>query len=192
MPLMPLVLASVSPYRAALLDRFGLPFETRTSNFDETPLDRESPDALVRRLSLGKAQTVAQARPSAFIIGADQVAVLGDRILGKPETRERAIAQLEEMSGREVHFLSGLALVGPGLQRVDVVPTVLEFRNLTADEIERYVKHDAPLDCAGAIRSEGLGVALLERLSGDDPSALIGLPLIRLAQWLRDVGFDLP
>lgn len=192
MPHPPLVLASGSPYRAALLDRFGLPFETCSSDFDETPRPGESPDALVRRLSLGKAQSVAPIRPEAIVIGADQVAVLGDQVLGKPGTRERAIEQLTRMSGREVHFLSGMALIGPGIQRVDIVPTVLEFRALGVHEIERYVDHDAPLDCAGAIRSEALGVALLERLSGDDPSALIGLPLIRLAEWLRDAGFQLP
>lgn len=188
----PIVLASGSPYRAALLDRFGLPYETCSSDFDETPHAGESPDALVRRLSLGKAETVARIRPAAVVIGADQVAVLGNRILGKPGTRQRAIEQLAQMSGREVHFLSGLALVGPGVQRVDVVSTVLEFRALGIDEIERYVDRDAPLDCAGAIRSEALGVTLLKRLSGDDPAALIGLPLIRLAEWLRELGFELP
>lgn len=197
MPSCSLILASGSPYRAALLERFGLPFETCVSDFDETAMADESPSDLVQRLALGKAQIVANHRPSAFVIGADQVAVLGDAIvgdtiLGKPGTTERAIAQLTRMSGREVHFLSGMALVGPGLRRVDIIPTVLKFRSLTAVEIARYVERDQPLDCAGAIRSEALGSSLLERLSGDDPTALIGLPLIRLAEWLRQAGFELP
>ena len=188
----PILLASGSPYRAALLERFGLSFEARVSAFDETPLADETPEALVRRLSLGKAEAVARQRPDALVIGADQVAVLGDRILGKPGSRDRAIAQLSEMSGQSVRFLSGMALVGPGVRRVDLVPTELVFRTLSRAEIERYVDRDRPLDCAGAIRSESLGVALLERMSGDDPNALIGLPLILLAEWLRDAGYELP
>ncbi|PKL94968.1 MAG: septum formation protein Maf [Gammaproteobacteria bacterium HGW-Gammaproteobacteria-8] len=189
---MPLVLASGSPYRAALLDRFGLRFEICTSDFDETPRDGEAPQALVQRLSLGKAEAVAKTRSSALVIGADQIAVLDEQILGKPGTRERAIAQLQQMSGRAVHYLSGMALIGPGIRRVEIVPTVLKFRVLSRPEIERYVERDQPLDCAGAMRSEALGCTLLEYLRSDDPTALIGLPLIRLAEWLREAGFELP
>lgn len=188
----PIVLASGSRYRAALLERLGLAFATAVSALDETPHPGEAPEQLVRRLALAKARAVAREHPEAMVIGADQVAVLGQQILGKPGSRERAIAQLTEMSGRSVHFLSGMALVGPGLERVDVVPTELRFRPLCREEIERYVDRDQPLDCAGAIRSEALGATLLERQTGDDPSALIGLPLIRLAEWLRQAGFDLP
>lgn len=188
----PLILASGSPYRAEMLARLGLPFTSAASGIDETPDDGESPDALVRRLALTKALQVARENPGALVIGADQVAVHDGRVLGKPGGRERAIEQLERMSGGRVEFLSGLALVGDGIERVDTVPTTLVFRSLARDEIERYVDRDRPFDCAGAMRSESLGIALLESLTSEDPSALIGLPLIRLAEWLRETGFRLP
>lgn len=188
----PLILASSSPYRAAMLERLGVPFATAASGIDETPEPGETPEALVRRLALAKARQVADAHPGALVIGADQVAVLGDRVLGKPGTRERAIAQIERMSGNRVDYLSGIALLGAGNDRVDIVPTRLTYRYLDGPEIERYVDRDQPFDCAGAMRSESLGIALLESLSSDDPTALIGMPLIRIAQWLRDCGFEIP
>ncbi|MBL37408.1 MAG: septum formation protein Maf [Xanthomonadales bacterium] len=188
----PLILASSSPYRAQMLDRLGLPFSTAASGIDETPAPGESPEALVRRLALEKARHVAPRHPDALIIGADQVSVLGDEILGKPGTRERAIEQIQRMSGRRVDYLSGIALIGPGIEQVDIVPTRLTYRDLDQAEIERYVDRDQPFDCAGAMRSESLGIALLETLSSDDPTALIGMPLIRIAQWLRAAGYRIP
>jgi len=188
----PLILASGSPYRAQMLDRLGLPFSTATSGIDETPEPDETPEALVRRLALGKAQHVAPGHPDALIIGADQVSVLDDDILGKPGSRERAIAQIQRMSGKRVDYLSGIALLGPGIERVDIVPTRLTYRTLAQAEIERYVDRDQPFDCAGAMRSESLGIALLESLASDDPTALIGMPLIRIAQWLRAAGYEIP
>ncbi|MDT8450401.1 MAG: nucleoside triphosphate pyrophosphatase [Wenzhouxiangellaceae bacterium] len=187
-----LILASGSPYRAEMLARLGLPFSSADSGVDETPEDGESPDALVRRLAVTKASQVARKNPGALVVGADQVAVHDDRVLGKPGNRERAIEQLEGMSGGRVEFLSGIALVGDDFERVDAVPTVLVFRPLARAEIERYVDRDRPFDCAGAMRSESLGIALLESLTSDDPSALIGLPLIRLSEWLREAGLGIP
>lgn len=188
----PLILASSSPYRAQMLGRLGLPFSTVASGIDETPAPGESPQALVRRLALEKARHVAPRHPDALIIGADQVSVLGEEILGKPGAREPAITQIQRMSGQRVDYLSGIALVGPGIERVDIVPTRLTYRDLEQAEIERYVDRDQPFDCAGAMRSESLGIALLETLSSDDPTALIGMPLIRIAQWLRAAGYGIP
>ncbi|MEX2500069.1 MAG: nucleoside triphosphate pyrophosphatase [Wenzhouxiangellaceae bacterium] len=188
----PLILASSSSYRAAMLERLGVPFSTVASGIDETPEPGETPGALVRRLALAKARQVADANPQALVIGADQVAVLGDQVLGKPGAREHAIAQIARMSGQRVDYLSGLALLGAGQQQVDIVPTRLKFRELEQSEIERYVDRDQPFDCAGAMRSESLGIALLESLSSDDPTALIGMPLIRIAQWLRAAGYEIP
>lgn len=188
----PLILASGSPYRAELLQRLGLQFSARTPGIDETPQADETPDALVRRLALAKARHIATARPDALVIGADQVAALDRTVLGKPGDRERAIEQLVCMAGSDVVFLSGIALVGPATERVDVVPTTLRLRSLSRAEIERYVAQDRPYDCAGAMRSEKLGISLLESMASDDPTALIGLPLIRLAEWLRLEGWPLP
>lgn len=188
----PLVLASGSRYRAELLERLGLPFTIDASGIDETPAASETPDELVRRLARGKAEHVASRHPECVVIGADQVAVLGDWILGKPGDRDHAIERLRAMSGRTVDFLSGIALVHGGSTRVDVVGTRARFRALDDAEIARYVDRDRPFDCAGGMRSESLGIALLESLSSDDPSALIGLPLIRIAEWLRSAGFDVP
>lgn len=188
----PLILASGSPYRAQMLDRLGLPFSTATSGIDETPETNEVPEALVRRLALGKAKQIAQQHPDALIIGADQVSVLDGEILGKPGSRERAISQIQRMSGNRVDYLSGIALVGPDIEQIDIVSTRLTYRVLEQAEIDRYVDRDQPFDCAGAMRSESLGIALLESLSSDDPTALIGMPLIRIAQWLRSAGYEIP
>lgn len=188
----PLILASSSPYRAQMLRRLGIPFSTSISGIDETPADGESAQALVRRLALSKARHVSDWHPEALVIGADQVSVLEGEVLGKPGSRERAIAQVERMSGKRVDYLSGIALLGPGIERIDIVPTKLVYRNLDRREIERYVDRDRPFDCAGAMRSESLGISLLESLSSEDPTALIGMPLIRIAQWLRSTGYELP
>ena len=188
----PLILASSSPYRAEMLQRLNVAFTTITSGIDETPAADEPAAALVKRLALEKARRVARQQPEALIIGADQVAVLDGRVLGKPGTRERAIAQIQDMSGNAVEYLSGIALVGAKREWSDIVATRLQYRKLAASEIERYIDHDRPLDCAGGMRSEKLGISLLESLSSEDPTALIGMPLIRIAQWLREAGFEIP
>jgi len=188
----PLILASGSTYRAEMLGRLAIPFSSHESGIDETALPGESPGQLVRRLARNKALHVSEKHPDALVIGADQVAVLGDRVLGKPGTRERAVEQLAMMSGNSVVYLSGLALLGRDVQRIDAIPTTLLFRSLSHAEIERYVDRDRPFDCAGAMRSESLGISLLEGIVSEDPSALIGLPLIRLAHWLREAGYCVP
>lgn len=187
-----LILASSSRYRAQMLERLGVSFTVQVSGIDEQPRSDEAPHDLARRLALSKAEAIAVDHPDALIIGADQVALLQGRVLGKPGTRERAVAQLAEMSGCAVDFLSAIALLGPDCRLVDIVATRLQFRKLGKAEIERYVDADRPLDCAGAMRSEALGIALLDAVSSDDPSALIGLPLIRISQWLRAQGLAIP
>ncbi|MFU8876771.1 MAG: Maf family protein, partial [Wenzhouxiangellaceae bacterium] len=182
----PLILASGSIYRAAMLERLGLPFRVVASDLDETAQPAEAPDRLVIRLATGKAAAVARNHPEAIVIGADQLAVLDSgEIMGKPGDRAGAVAQLRRMSGRTVDFLSAIALCGAVAPRSDIIPTRLKFRTLDDAEIERYVDRDRPYDCAGAMRSESLGITLLDSMTSDDPSALIGLPLIRISQWLR-------
>lgn len=187
-----LVLASTSPYRAALLARLGLPFTTAAPAVDESPHPGESPQVLVLRLAEAKARAVARAFPDALIIGSDQVACIDDRILGKPGDRQRAIAQLEQASGRCVVFQTGLCLLNAvtGRAQTLVEPFRVHFRPLTRARIEAYLDREAPYNCAGSFKSEGLGVALFDRLEGDDPSALIGLPLIRLITLLASEGLD--
>lgn len=191
---MKLVLASTSAYRRALLERFGLPFVTARPEVDETPLPGETPPATANRLAIAKARAVAEDHADALIIGSDQVAHLGDEVFGKPGTVERAIAQLQRMRGKTVVFHTALALVNTrsGAMRTDSVPTRVVFRDLSDAEIVRYVEKERPLDCAGSAKSEGLGITLLESLSGDDPTALVGLPLIALARMLRAEGVTLP
>ena len=186
------LLASTSPYRAALLDRLGLAYEARPPGVDETRHPGEPPAAYVRRLASEKALAVLQRQPGSVVIGSDQAAVLGESILGKPGTLEAARAQLRAASGRSVEFLTGVAVAGPGPAqlRCDVVAFRVEFRALTAERIERYLERDHPLDCAGSFRAEGLGIALFRGLHGDDPTALVGLPLIRLVDLLADAGID--
>ena len=191
---MKLVLASTSAYRRELLQRFDLPFDVARPDIDETPLPGEAPQATAERLAVEKARAVAEQFPDALIIGSDQVAYMGDAQFGKPGTVERAIAQLKSMSGRTVIFHTALALLNTrsGHVQVDAVPTEVRFRQLNDDEIVRYVDKERPLDCAGSAKSEGLGIALLDALSGDDPNALVGLPLIALARMLRNEGIPLP
>lgn len=191
---MKLVLASTSAYRRELLQRFDLPFEVARPDIDETPLPGEAPQATAERLAVEKARAVAARFPDALIIGSDQVAYMGEALFGKPGTVERAVAQLKSMSGRTVIFHTALALLNTrsGHVQVEAVPTEVRFRSLSDDEIVRYVDKERPLDCAGSAKSEGLGIALLDALSGDDPNALIGLPLIALARMLRNEGIALP
>lgn len=187
-----LVLASTSPYRKALLHRLGLPFETASPTTDETPLAGETSEHLVRRLAEAKARAVAERFPDALIIGSDQVAVLEGVILGKPGNHDTALAQLRAASGKRVSFLTGLCLVnaGTGRAQTEVVTFDVVFRKLSAAQIEAYLRKETPYDCAGSFKSEGLGIALFERLEGDDPNALIGLPLIRLIAMLDAEGID--
>jgi len=191
---MQIVLASTSVYRKELLGRFGLPFETARPEVDETALPGEAPVPLARRLAEEKARAVASRFPDALIIGSDQVAHLGDERFGKPGTVENAITQLKRMRGQQVVFHTALALLNTatGHLQLDGVDTVVRFRDLSDEEITRYVAREMPLDCAGSAKSEGLGITLLDALSGDDPTALIGLPLIALSRMLRNEGLALP
>lgn len=188
-----LILASTSRYRRELLERFGLPFTAQPPLVDETAMAGERPEPLARRLSLAKALAVARANPRAWVIGSDQTATIdGVNIIGKPGDHERARVQLREASGRTLHFYTGLALVciDSGIECVDVSEIRAQFRELDDEQIDTYLRRDQPYDCAGAARSESLGIALLESMSGDDPTALIGLPLTRLAGLMMSLGYD--
>lgn len=188
-----LVLASSSRYRADMLRRLGLPFAIDPADLDETAAPGESPGALAARLAQEKAAAVALRHPGAYVLGADQVAGLDDgTILGKPGSPAAAVEQLSRMRGRSVTWHSGIALIGPGTMRRAVIDTELAIRRLDDDEIRRYVDLDEPFDCAGAMRSESLGITLVDRMRSDDPTALIGMPLIRISAWLREAGFQLP
>ena len=188
----PLLLASTSRYRADLLARLRLPFAVARPEVDETPLPGEPPASLALRLAAAKAAAVAQARPDALVVGSDQVAACDGRVLGKPGTREAAIAQLQAMSGREAVFLTAVAVAGPGVAAQALDTTAVRFRVLADDEIARYVDAESPLDCAGSFKCEGLGIALFESIDSRDPTALVGLPLIATARLLRDAGLCLP
>ena len=190
----PLVLASTSRYRRELLERFGLPFVTDKPDTDETPLIGETPAATASRLAIAKARAVAERHPEALIIGSDQVASVGDERFGKPGTVANAIAQLKTMRGRAIVFHTAVALLDTRTNEtaVELVPTEVAFRDLSDEEIVRYVERELPLDCAGSAKSEALGITLLEHIRGDDPNALVGLPLIALARLLRRAGVTLP
>ena len=197
-----LVLGSTSRYRRDLLARLGLPFEVAAPAVDGSPLPEESPHALALRLALAKAGAVAALqpgavaalRPEAFVIGSDQVADLGGQLLGKPGNHERATAQLRRMSGQTVIFQTAVAVVcqAMGFEQVDLAPVRVRFRSLDDAEIERYLRAELPYDCAGSAKSEGLGISLLDAIDSDDPTALIGLPLIRTCRMLRAAGLVLP
>ncbi|HAT48762.1 MAG: septum formation inhibitor Maf [Nitrospirae bacterium] len=183
------ILASTSTYRRMLLMRLGLDFDCVKPDVCEAPLMGEGGAALVVRLSEAKARSVATDHPEAVIIGSDQVAVLDRNIVGKPGTVANAVAQLRQASGRQVVFYTGVCcLLGSGACQVDVVTTRVTFQTLDEDKICRYVARDLPLDCAGSFKSEGLGVTLFDKIEGEDPSALIGLPLIRLCRMLEQAG----
>lgn len=185
-----LILASASPFRRELLARLGLPFSTQASDIDESHRPGEDAPTLVARLAELKAWTVARHEPGALIIGSDQAAVLDGAIIGKPGDHDRAVAQLQRASGRTVAFYTGLCLLDSASSQcqaaVDVFRVV--FRPLTPEMIESYLRRERPYQCAGSFKSEGLGIALFERLEGDDPTSLIGLPLIRLTRLLEAAG----
>ncbi len=189
-----LVLGSTSRYRRELLQRLGLPFAVAAPDVDETPLQGEAPRALALRLALAKAHAVAAQHPDAVVIGSDQVADLHGQPLGKPGTHERASLQLQRMSGETVIFQTAVAVVcaATGFEQVDLAPVEVRFRTLTGDEIERYLHAEQPYDCAGSAKSEGLGISLLDAILSDDPTALVGLPLIRTCRMLRAAGLTLP
>ena len=189
----PLILASTSRYRRELLERLRLNFSTVAPEVDETPLPAEAPAVLAQRLALAKAQAVARLHPQALVIGSDQVADLQGQCLGKPGDHDKAVAQLRAMRGREVIFQTAVALVAPGLVLQELAQVRVRFRDLADEEIERYLRAEQPYDCAGSAKSEGLGIALLDAIDSDDPTALIGLPLIRTCRLLRQAGWaDLP
>lgn len=186
-----LVLASTSPFRKAILEKLHIPFDTASPEVDESVLPGESPEQLVARLSEAKARAVASRFADALIIGSDQVAVVDGQILSKPGVHEKAVAQLKRASGKRVSFLTGLCLLNTKSNRaqVDVVPFNVIFRQLSEAQIENYLRKEQPYNCAGSFKSEGLGIALFERLEGSDPNTLIGLPLIRLIKMLESEGF---
>lgn len=189
----PLILASSSRYRAELLGRLQIPFTTEASAVDETPLPYETPASLAQRLALAKAQTVAQKHPEAVVLGSDQVATFDGRPLGKPGSREGAIAQLQAQSGRSVDFLTAVVLLRPGAEPMTHMDrTVVCFRKLDKTEIERYVDAEPAYDCAGSFKCEGLGITLLSSIETDDPTALVGLPLIAVRWLLAEAGRPLP
>lgn len=193
MPHPRLILGSSSPHRRLLLTRFGVPFEVEVPDIDESPLPDEPPEALVERLAREKAATVAARHPDATVIGSDQVAVLDGRIYGKPLTRERAVEQLTRASGRVVRFLTAVCVAAPGREiGCATVPTEVRFRALTRAEIDDYLSQESVLACAGSFQSEGLGISLCESMRSDDPTALVGLPLITVRRLLSAAGLPLP
>jgi MAF protein len=189
-----LVLASTSPFRRTLLEKLQVPFETLSPDIDESRRKDETPESLVIRLSESKARAGAQEYPDALIIGSDQVAVCGDEVLGKPGSHEKACQQLARLSGQRVDFLTGLCLydASSDAARTDMVTYTVTFRQLSPDQIERYLRAEQPYNCAGSFKSEALGISLFEAMQGDDPNALIGLPLIRLVSWLNEAGICIP
>ena len=190
---LPLILASTSPFRRELLERLGIDFSTAAPGIDESAHAGEKPSELVRRLSVAKARAIGAARQG-LIIGSDQVATTGDDILGKPGTHEKAVEQLKYLSGKSVCFYTGLCLLNTESDTTDVevVTYSVHFRRLGDRQIENYLQADKPYNCAGSFKSEGLGITLFERMEGDDPTALIGLPLIKLTTMLREAGIVLP
>ncbi|KAA6186250.1 septum formation inhibitor Maf [Thiohalocapsa marina] len=187
-----LILASSSPFRRELLQRLGLAFDAVAADVDESPLPNEPPADLVVRLAQSKARAVAASHPDALVIGSDQVACINGRVLGKPGDRANAIAQLQQASGQTAVFHTGLCLLNAATGRMQALcePFKAHFRQLTPQQIAAYVDREQPLNCAGSFKSEGLGIALFRRLEGDDPNALIGLPLIRLIDMLAGEGVE--
>jgi septum formation protein len=187
------VLGSTSVYRRSLLERLRIPFSVAAPDVDETPHPGETPRALALRLALAKAQAVAALHTDAVVIGSDQVADLGGQSLGKPGEHTRAVQQLRQMRGQTVIFQTALAVVclASGFEQIDLAEVRVVFRDLSDEEIESYLQAEKPYDCAGSAKSEGLGIALLETIDNDDPTALVGLPLIRTARLLRQAGVKL-
>ena len=188
-----LILGSTSRYRRELLERLNIVFEAVAPDVDETPWPHEAPGALAERLALAKAKAVAAQFPQAVVIGSDQVADLNGYPLGKPGTHDKAVAQLRLMRGHAVIFQTAVAVVclDNGFEQCSLAAVRVKFRDLTDDEIENYLRIEQPYDCAGSAKSEGLGIALLESIDSDDPTALIGLPLIRTCQMIRAAGIEL-
>jgi len=186
-----LILASSSPFRRELLTHLQIPFSWLSPDVDETPLANELPQETALRLAQVKARKISESHADALIIGCDQVATLDNQQLGKPLTHENATRQLRLMRGREVIFHSALCLYNPATQNMqaEVVPYIVRFRKLTDDQIENYLNKEQPYHCAGSAKSEGLGIAIIEKMTGDDPNALIGLPLIALVNMLQNEGF---
>lgn len=185
-----IILASTSVYRRELLERLRLPFTVIASHVDEAALPGETPEALARRLALAKAQAVAAQHPECLVIGSDQVADLNGEALGKPGTHDRAVAQLQRMRGQTVIFQTAVAVVcqATGFAKTELAPVKVQFRDLSDAQIERYLLAEQPYDCAGSAKSEGLGIALLAHIGNDDPTALVGLPLIRTCHLLEAAG----
>jgi len=188
-----LILGSTSRYRRELLARLRVPFDVVSPDVDETPLAGESPQVLATRLALAKAQAVAALHPHAVVIGSDQVADLNGEPLGKPGTHERAVQQLQRMRGQTVVFQTAVSVVcqASGFEQTELAQIKVLFRDLSDADIEAYLRVEEPYDCAGSAKSEGLGIALLDAIDNDDPTALIGLPMIRTARMLRAAGIDL-
>jgi len=189
-PLRPLILASTSVYRRQLLTRLHLTFTVMASEVDETPQPGETPEHLARRLALAKANSVARLHPGAVVIGSDQVADLNGQALGKPGTHARAVTQLQTMRGKTVVFQTAVAVVclESGFAQTELAQIKVKFRPLSDAQIETYLLAEQPYDCAGSAKSEGLGIALLEHIDNDDPTALVGLPLIRTCSLLEAAG----
>jgi septum formation protein len=190
---MEIILASTSPYRRRLLERLHLKFRSISPEIDETPLLHEKPAAMTQRLARQKARSVAEHHPDAMVIGSDQVASINGSIIGKPGNFDRAKAQLQSFSGREVQFYTAVNLVclNRNLERFHVEPFNVRFRSLNNRQIEDYLRRDQPYDCAGSFKVEGLGIVLFEGMAGNDPTSLEGLPLIRLTDLLTDAGIDI-
>ncbi|PKO26881.1 MAG: septum formation inhibitor Maf [Betaproteobacteria bacterium HGW-Betaproteobacteria-5] len=187
-----LILASTSPFRRELLSRLGLPFDVANPQTDESALPGEAPEEIALRLSEAKARAVASTHPDALIIGSDQIATVDGKIYGKPGTHERAVEQLQALSGKTVNFFTGLCLLNArtGETQLRGVPMLVTFRQLSDHEIENYLRREPAYNCAGSAKSEGLGIALLSSMRGDDPNALVGLPLIALCDMLRNQGVE--
>ncbi|WP_298769464.1 nucleoside triphosphate pyrophosphatase [uncultured Shewanella sp.] len=184
------ILASTSPYRQALLNKLNIPFTPYAPNIDETPFEHETPQQLVRRLAEQKALSAQSTFKKGIVIGSDQVAVINGRIIGKPLSIHNAIEQLKQASGQAISFYTGLAIYNIETQTMDsiVEPFIVHFRSLSQQQIENYIHLEQPLHCAGSFKSEGLGIALFERLEGKDPNSLVGLPLISLIDLLAKHG----
>jgi len=188
---MKLILASTSPFRKTILDKLGIDFATASPETDESALENETPQQLVERLSIAKAKAIADKTSDALVIGSDQVSVINGEIIGKPHTHENAIKQLQNASGKTVTFYTGLCLYNSTTHRyqADVVPFSVVFRQLTDQQIENYLRKEEPYNCAGSFKSEALGIVLFDKLKGDDPNTLMGLPLIRLVKMLEKENF---
>tara|TARA_R110001583_G_scaffold81965_1_gene218059 strand:- start:600 stop:1199 length:600 start_codon:yes stop_codon:yes gene_type:complete len=187
-----LVLGSTSPFRKEILAKLNIPFVCAKPNIDESAFDNESPVALVERLAIEKAKAVADEFPDALIIGSDQVALCNGEILGKPHNFENAVKQLEKFSNKTVVFYTGLCVYDSGLDYTTAViePFLVHFNELSLNDIENYLHAEQPYNCAGSFKSEGLGICLFKKLEGDDPNSLVGLPLIKLVELLKQHGVD--